>query len=359
MPEAHKRHRRASLSALALFLAAAVVIAAPASADLLNPHGSPPTVQEFPAPDVVALAGTSSALWYATPTQATRLDSSGHTLGSWILPKGVSIDANQPGEPFPIGRGGGMWFTGTRGTGHHARRVIGFISTTGRVKLHVLPRGHAGTVLTRDSRGRIWFQDTYLHHGKTVATIGELTRSGRVKEFRVPGRHPALRAVTATANGQVWFTSCGAGANSNYVGRLDRHGHARRWLVSGPYCAGDIVEGPDANMWFTDRLTELGPLHDKVGRVTPSGAITYYELAGTPEQPEGIVSGPDGALWVTDHDGPDLARVTVGGQISYTSLARSSEPTQIVRGPSSTMWFIDEQTGGFTSNPDARIGVIK
>src|SRR5262249_54117284 len=50
--------------------------------------------------------------------------------------------------------------------------------------------------------------------------------------------------------------------------------------------------GPDGNMWFTN------PTGDTIGRVTPAGVVTEFQLAkGT--LPKTITAGADGNLWFT------------------------------------------------------------
>ena len=124
--------------------------------------------REIPAPNVVALAGTSGTLWYATPTQLKHLDASGKLLGAYALPRGVSVAAGSPGEPFPVARDGGMWFMATKQL--HGRKVwlIGSISRTGHIKLRKLRRGHGGNLLVRDSHGKLFVLDTENHRVQQI-----------------------------------------------------------------------------------------------------------------------------------------------------------------------------------------------
>src|SRR5262245_9987926 len=59
--------------------------------------------------------------------------------------------------------------------------------------------------------------------------------------------------------------------------------------TSSPY---GIPAGPDGNVWFTESYGVNGL---KIGRITPSGAITEYPLPAS-QGALAITAGPDGAL---------------------------------------------------------------
>ena len=68
-----------------------------------------------------------------------------------------------------------------------------------------------------------------------------------------------------------------------------------------------ITTGPDGNLWFS----ELSG--DRVGRITPSGAVTEYSAGITNGAgPEGITAGPDGAMWFTERFIDGIGRITTG-----------------------------------------------
>ena len=107
-----------------------------------------------------------------------------------------------------------------------------------------------------------------------------------------------------------------------------------------------IVTGPDGNLWFTESGS------GQIGRMTPSGALTQFDLAtipppasaapGTlaePPSPQGIAAGPDGTLWFTTSDSL-IGRISTTGtitefQVDGLTLANST----ITRGPDGNLWF--------------------
>src|SRR5260221_2207016 len=62
----------------------------------------------------------------------------------------------------------------------------------------------------------------------------------------------------------------------------------------------DITSGPDGNLWFTD--ASPGPNGNKIGRMSPSGAVTEFDITPhTPDSgPANITRLPAGELWVTE-----------------------------------------------------------
>src|SRR5579871_3379563 len=70
-----------------------------------------------------------------------------------------------------------------------------------------------------------------------------------------------------------------------------------------------IVAGPDGAMWFTEFRT------CEIGRIATSGAITQYPLSCSRKDagPRGITVGPDGALWFTARD--TIGRITTSGEV--------------------------------------------
>lgn len=116
-----------------------------------------------------------------------------------------------------------------------------------------------------------------------------------------------------------------------------------------------IVSGPDGALWFT----EFAP--GKIGRVTTSGSFTEYQLS-TGAESCCLAVGPDGAIWVTQYgaDTPKITRVTTAGQLTaYLSpnqsfpqnlaeiFAATSVATGITAGPDGALWFVS-QTGFMT-----------
>jgi virginiamycin B lyase len=65
-----------------------------------------------------------------------------------------------------------------------------------------------------------------------------------------------------------------------------------------------ITAGPDGNVWFTENDG------NRIGRITPQGAITEFPLPSANSNPWGIASGPHGTLWFTEQGLDEIGRLT-------------------------------------------------
>ncbi len=92
-----------------------------------------------------------------------------------------------------------------------------------------------------------------------------------------------------------------------------------------------IVAGPDGALWFTENFG------NKIGRMTTGGAITEYVLPPS-RFPGAITVGPDGALWFVE-DGR-MGRITTAGTITeYPTGVTGVEAGAIAAGPDGALWF--------------------
>ena len=92
--------------------------------------------------------------------------------------------------------------------------------------------------------------------------------------------------------------------------------------------------GADGNVWFTETAV------NKIGKITPYGAITEYPL---PDRgvPLAIASGADGNLWVTMVHVPIIYRVSPSAEITAFHLHPDTVPGFITSGPDGNLWFAE------------------
>ena len=97
-----------------------------------------------------------------------------------------------------------------------------------------------------------------------------------------------------------------------------------------------IATGADSNLWVTEKSA------GKILRLAPSGHAVEWTLppGSTPEQ---IVSGPDGALWFTDPASARIGRITTSGVVTETLLASGAGPFGIAAGGDGRLWFTEER----------------
>jgi hypothetical protein len=87
-----------------------------------------------------------------------------------------------------------------------------------------------------------------------------------------------------------------------------------------------MVLGPDNAIWFTD-----GGLNE-IGRVAQNGTVTAFPLrTGAGLEPQGITVGTDGALWFTELHGNRIGRITTSGVITETNVpTTNAQPKGII-----------------------------
>jgi streptogramin lyase len=173
-----------------------------------------------------------------------------------------------------------------------------------------------------------------------VGTAGAAV--GDIIERTVPGAvSGGLNRITTGPDGNIWFTDGG----NNQIGRMTPAGVFTGFNLpianSGPV---DITTGPDGALWFTE-------FEGRIGRITTSGQITEFQIlplappGTTPRRPLGITSGPDGALWfVTDCCDPAnpglVGRITTAGVITlFPPAPGSTVAPGITAGPDGNLWY--------------------
>jgi virginiamycin B lyase len=63
-----------------------------------------------------------------------------------------------------------------------------------------------------------------------------------------------------------------------------------------------MTVGPDGNLWFVEVLG------DKIGRITPEGLITEFQVPTPASEPHDINAGPDRNLWFVETAGNNVGR---------------------------------------------------
>jgi virginiamycin B lyase len=93
------------------------------------------------------------------------------------------------------------------------------------------------------------------------------------------------------------------------VGRITTDGVIEEYVIpTADSFANGIVAGPDGALWFTELRG------DKLGRITLEGEIREFSLGGV--GPVGLALGPDGALWLAGYTGNTVVRVTTDGVVT-------------------------------------------
>jgi virginiamycin B lyase len=88
------------------------------------------------------------------------------------------------------------------------------------------------------------------------------------------------------------------------IGRITTAGVVTNYTGTGIDSPWDITTGPDGAMWFTNHG------NNSIGRITTAGVVSNYTGTGI-DGPAGITTGPDGAMWFTNYDNGSIGRITV------------------------------------------------
>ena len=254
-------------------------------------------------------AGPDGKIWYTD-------DAPGHVgKMSPLNPSRIIeyVPAGTLGRPGAITQGsdGRMWFA-ARGP-----KSVGAITTTGNLTLY--GSGTRPVDLVLGNEGDVRFADANKDR------IGRVTPSGAVSYQKLPSAIPFGKSIVAGPDGDLWVTT---DSGSTGIVKLGVTGSpSTRFSVSAsPTSGGEgaVTVGPDGNIWFA----RPGSM---VVRVTPSGVVTEFPLTAGSD-PEGIVSGPDGNLWVTDREGPAIFRVATDGSFTRFALPGGIRPPGDRRG---------------------------
>ncbi len=130
----------------------------------------------------------------------------------------------------------------------------------------------------------------------------------------------------------------------HYIFRFSTAGGVEgQFPVPGLAAFANIVAGPDGNLWL--------PEASKIGRLSVTGTLTEFPVAGTPYR---IAAGPDGNMWVTVSSntaaGYFIARVSMTGAITQFPLpSTTASALDIGPGPDGNLWFSE----AFSSVPVA------
>ncbi|MGC2635234.1 MAG: hypothetical protein WA215_13620 [Candidatus Cybelea sp.] len=147
--------------------------------------------------------------------------------------------------------------------------------------------------------------------------------------------------VGAALQGNVWFSAVSGSRsfpnlNVGYINA--KTGKVTKFSVATDQTplAGEIVIGPDKNLWFAD--------DSNIGRVTPKGVVTlfptdpkYYTEA------QEIIVGPDGDLWYSSPNSVLVGRMSTSGNVLSTFAIKNGTIRQLVLGADNHVWLSQAQ----------------
>jgi virginiamycin B lyase len=301
---------------VAVVVAAAAVASAAAAAP-----ASAVTITSFPAagdPSAI-VSGPDGNLWFAEGTgrRIGRIGPSGAGFTHFPAPPDLLL-----GDTFGITAGpdGNLWFADQIG------RRVGRITQAGAVT-EFLVGGAPPLEITTGADGNLWFTDF------ASSKIGRIAPDGSMVASYPPVGTLSGRpyGITSGPDGNLWF----AIQDSRKIGRITPSGTITEFPSSGTLLGNprSITTGPDGNIWFTD----IGA--GRVGRIATDGTgLVEFPVPNAGAVLDGITAGPDGNIWYADLD-DRIGRVTPAGAVDTFVVGGGAVPTGITAGPDGNLWF--------------------
>jgi streptogramin lyase len=320
-----------------------------------------PTITEFPihtpnADPLFITAGSDGDLWFT--------ENGVNQIGR-ITPAGVATDFPLPPNTYPYditeGPDGNIWFT--------SLGVIGRMTPTGKVTEFGIGSTNSPLNITTGADGNLWFT---LPIGNHFGQIGKITPTSTTTSYLTvvpadadvvvpnepsygPGStipantvlpagtftvftlsttaYDGPQGIAAGPDGNLWFTEF----SGNRIGRITPSGAITEFPIpTGTSTPLEITAGDDGNLWFTEGEG------NNIGRITPSGAITEFPVPSAISEPLGITAGADGNLWFTEESGNNIGRITPEGDVTEFSVPTlNSFATGIAAGSDGDLWFTE------------------
>jgi streptogramin lyase len=178
--------------------------------------------------------------------------------------------------------------------------------------------------------------------------LGPCTVPGTIDEFTLPGdagKFPV--GITTGPDNNLWFTwastpafSAGHITPGAAFGRMTVTGSVTEFALPTPASEPEsIVKGPDGNVWIAE--FQAG----RVARVTSDGVVLgEFPIPIAGGQPESITSDPDGGtLWYADAISNAIGSISTAGTngVEFQLPAPDSKPSALALGPDGYLWFVE------------------
>lgn len=163
--------------------------------------------------------------------------------------------------------------------------------------------------------------------------------------YTPPSTTSGIPSIALGPDGNMWFVK----PNQDQIGKVTPSGVITEYDLNASDRPLTIAAGPDGNMWFTT-------YSKKIGKSTTSGSITYYDVSsdlGSGYAPWGIAAGPDGNMWVNapivpgGGTGGRIIKITTSGAVTVYNTSIGSKG--IVAGSDGNVWFAMGGTSGTTN----------
>ena len=155
-------------------------------------------------------------------------------------------------------------------------------------------------------------------------------------EYPIAAAGASPSGMTAGPDGNLWFVDTG---DMSRVGRVTPSGAITEFAVPGTVGGPEsITAGPDGNVWMAAGGGGPGAL-SWILRISPRGAVAKFSVPGT--GPDGITTGPDGNLWFTQFFRNTIGQMSPAGVLLNEFPIPGEAPRGIATGPDGNLWFTE------------------
>ncbi len=255
------------------------------------------------------------SVWYTAPNvaQVVQVASNGsqttYSISGTVVPQLLTTD-----------RDGNIWFS--------FGGSIGRFETSGTLTAYPIPTGGNVTDMIGGADGNIWF----VTDGNQ---IGSMTPTGSFIEYPTD----LCNSLVSGFHSDYWTMGQNLGA---FVDDVSSTGVVlRRYQFQNNDGSRDVypmIQGPDRHIWIGQPQA--------IGEIL-SNTVLMYQLPPAPTFSGwwvvgGLVEGTDRALWFTSTAAGYVGRMTPSGLFTpYEIPTARSGPTIMVRTTSGAMWFVD------------------
>jgi streptogramin lyase len=175
-----------------------------------------------------------------------------------------------------------------------------------------------GNLLWVDNAGGV----KYANPGGSVTTLGVV---------------PVTIDSVTVVGSQLWFTR--PGGIDRYQPSGSALGGNTPLALTTPSSTPRLTVGTDGNVWAVESTGGV----DVLTRWTTLGAPvgTAYNFANSSANPNGITTGPDGAVWVLLGGTSSVARFDNGFALTEFALPAGANPRGITAGPEGGVWITE------------------
>lgn len=242
----------------------------------LNPAGET-TLFEVPTPNATPfgiVVGPDQNIWFT--------EQSGNAIGK-VTPDGhiTEYPLATPGNgpiSIAVGLDSNLWFT------MYYTSKIGKITPQGEITEYPIPQsdeGQCGTScfpdsIVRDFQDKLWFAETGRNWVSNINANGEFQQY----DLGASAVYPNGMSLTLGPGGYIWFVD-----ENQRIGKIDAAGKFKSYPLvldcDHAQCGmGDIVFGPDNNLWFTEWYgNQIGRLNCVPRLQTPKkGAVLHSKM---------------------------------------------------------------------------------